>query len=49
MVSPVPVGNRAAAVGGELGRGVHLQPGRGRAPLGRPLGEDDQRVQRALC
>lgn len=43
-----PVRDRAAAVGGELGRGVHLQPGRGCAALGRPLGEDDQRVPRAL-
>lgn len=45
---PAPVGDCAVAVGRELGRGVHLQPGWGRAALGCPLGEDDQRVPRAL-
>lgn len=44
-----PVRNCAVAVGGELCRGVYLQPGWGCAALGRPLREDDQRVQRALC
>lgn len=45
---PAPVRDRAVAVGGELSRGIHLQPGRGCAAMGRPLGEDDQRVPRAL-